>query len=574
MSENNQILEREAEQGAAPGVGEPAAPSPANSLMLKKRRKKRRKLIIGLSVTVVILAGIAVGLYYLFREPPSDLFPATQFLYRDSIRSFVTGSGLTAPKDSATITLSAGGTVLEVFVSEGDFVNEGDPLYIIDSTEAEAAVTEAQKSVDNYLKQLAALQKSYEDLTVTAPFKGILLDAIQIDPGSSVSPGTKIATLVDDSQFRLSLYFSYAYEHEIRVGQATTVSIPAAMNELPGTVSEINYVRRVTPEGASLFEVVITLDNPGTLTADMGASATMTASNGEPIYAYEGGALQYARSQDIITKAGGAALSVNLINYGQVSAGQTLLKMDADMNDDQVAALENQLKAAQENLESKQKNLANFRAVAPMSGTVLTCSLIAGQPVESGKIAVNIADTTTMVVTARIDERNVSHVKPGMSCEITQWGREGTNTFFGTVESVSLEGANENGISYFPAVITVFNPDGMLMSGMYVDYNLVASQSEDTLVAPLQSIKYTEAGTCLFVRADAPPENALDPEMLAGVDIPEGFYAIPVTVGVSDNNMAEIVEGAEDGMEVFTEYQSSSPEGMDGGYYGGGIMVG
>jgi hypothetical protein len=117
--------------------------------------------------------------------------------------------------------------------------------------------------------------------------------------------GQKIATLVDDSKMKLTLYFNYAYQDVISKGQPAVVSIPSTMSQLNGTVSEINYVKKITPEGAILFQAVITVDNPGTLTADMGATAVLTSPSNETIYPYEAGKLAYNRATDIVTKAAG-----------------------------------------------------------------------------------------------------------------------------------------------------------------------------------------------------------------------------------------------------------------------------
>ena len=104
-------------------------------------------------------------------------------------------------------------------------------------------------------------------------------------------------------------------------------------------------------------------------------------------------------------------------------------------------------------MEKAEQNLNNFNAVAPMSGTVQSCSLTVGEEVESGRVAISIADTTVMSVEAKVDSMNVGNVKPGMFCDIIQRGRDGEMHYGGVVESVSLEAKNENGYAYFPAVI-------------------------------------------------------------------------------------------------------------------------
>ncbi len=535
----------------------------------KKRNKKLIKRTIGIAVLVAVVGGIGFGLYSLFHEDAGSQEIMTGEVTRGSIESTVTGSGTAIPLKSETITLSGSGTVTEVYVSDGDFVNEGDPLYSIDSKDARTAVDDAKSTLENYQKQLKAIYDSYADLTVTAPFAGKLLETADIQVGDDVGSGTQLCKLVDDKTLKLELYFSYAYENEITVGKTAEVSIPATMDVRSGTVEKVNFVNRISPEGSRLFSAVISVQNPGTLSADMGATATLTTSGGEKIFPYEAGKLAYNRTADVVAKTSGKATSVNLLNYNDVSAGQVLLHLSAEEDDDErIASLENSISDAEEALQKAEKNLANFNAVAPMSGTVQSCSLNVGDEVENGRVAVSIADTTVMSVEAKVDSMNVGNVKPGMYCDVVQWGRDGEMHYSGVVESVSLEAKNENGYAYFPAVIKVDNPDGTMMSGMYVDYSLVASQSEDCLIVPVQAVRYTADGqACLLVQTDETPENALDPES-TGLDIPKGFVPVAVTVGLSDNFNAEITSGVNEYDVVFTQYISS------GGNSYSGMMIG
>ncbi len=558
----------------------------------KKRRKVLRKRIIGLGITLAICGGVAFGLYRLFHEEEPEKTVWSDVVYRGSISSMVTGTGSTKARSAKTLTLASGGVVRDVFVSAGDHVEEGDPLYNVDSTEAEKAVKDAQqavedahkgietaqKSVQDYEKQLGNLGRSYADLTVSAPFSGKMLDAENIQSGDRIGSGQRLGTLVDDSTMKLTLYFSYAFENDVTQGRAVDVSIPSTMQTLCGTVSEVNKLRRVTPEGSSLFEAVVTVSNPGTLTAGMGATASFLAASGEEVYPYEPGELNYSRSQEIEAKAGGDVLLANLHSYAQVTAGQTLLQIkEDDLSDeadainsnisnakDSVRRAEETLANAEESLEKAKKALEDYHAVAPMSGTVISCSLIPGETCESGRAAITIADTSVMLVDIQIDSMNIMYVQPEMPCDLTMYGSAGEQYFFGTVDTVSMEGKNENGYSYFPATVLVDNPDGEMKPGMPVDYSMVASQSDDCLLVPNQAVKQSALGTCVFIKADTPPENALNPDEL-GLDLPEGFHAVPVTVGLSDQTSAEIVDGVEEGQEVFVQYMTNSGDSWSGG---------
>lgn len=562
----------------------------------KRRRKILRKRLITLAVFLAVCGGVAFGLYQLFHEEEPEKTVWSDFVYRGSISSMVTGTGMTKARSAKTLTLASGGVVRDVFVSAGDHVEEGDQLYNVDSTEAEKAVKDAERAVEDahkgvesaektvrdYEKQLANLGHTYSDLTTTAPFSGKMLEAEKIQVGDRIYSDSRLGTLVDDSVMKLTLYFSYAFENDVTQGKAVTVSIPATMQSLGGTVAEVTKLRRVTAEGSTLFEAVVKVDNPGTLTSGMGATASLRGASGEEIYPYEPGTLEYNRSQEIQTKASGDVQTVNLHSYAQVSAGETLLQLkDDSLSDeadsinssissakDSVRRAEETLTNAEQGLEKAKKALEDYHASAPMAGTVISCSLVPGETCEAGRAAITIADTSVMLVDIQIDSMNIMYVEPGMPCDLTMWGSDGEQYFFGTVDSVSMEGKSENGYNYFPATITVDNLDGMMKPGMPVDYSMTASQSDDCLLVPNQAVKQSALGPCVFIKSDAPPANALGPDEL-GLELPEGFHAVPVTVGLSDQTSAEIVDGVEEGQEVFVQYMTNSGDSWS---MGGGMM--
>ena len=628
-----------------PVMTPPAAP-PAAPTGPKKKRKGRGKTIAG----ILIVAAIAIALvvlvwYFVFREDGSKGEVMTDFVTRGSIQSMVEGSGTTKAKDSATVTPGSG-TILELFVQEGDQVTAGQQLYRMDDTTARDAVTEAQKSVDNCNKELQAVYDKIAELSITAPHAGNLREVADLKVGDTVNEGDTIATLVNDTKLRLSLYYSYAYEGDIKVGQTAQISIPAIMAPVTGKVEQINKVRFVSPEGATHFEVVLVLDNPGTLAEGMDASAGLTAADGTPIYPYQNGKLEYYESTKITAKATGPVERVSLLNYGDVKAGQLLVQLGATDTDEEIASKENALKAAQEKLEEATKELEKYNAVAPIDGTVLQCSLTEGQEVSSGQ-GITIADTSQMIIEIQVDERNARYIKSGMMVDINQYG----TPYVGIVESVSMTASGENGVASIPAVVTVDNYDGSMIPGTYAEYSFVASESEDCLTVPVQAVKYVSfANVQLPETLDADPSAGMDDGMMddgmmddgmmdggmvddgmmdggmvdggvealpqsysggafadplgmvavpmpgggvvvdggsmssggasddsTGVivwvkskeapanailepdptwDCPEGFWAVPVEVGLSDNSKVEITRGLAEGQEVFIGYQN------------------
>lgn len=549
-----------------PAQTAPPAPSAGRPKKPLDKRKLRKAVIAG-AVVIALAAGGFVLYRFLTKQDTANSEIQTQTVQYGSIQSKVTGSGNAKAKESAAITLTAGGTVQEVFVSPGDTVTAGQPLYTIFSQDAQDQVTQAQTQVDNLNKEMSTLREDASNLTVRAPFAGKLINVKEFQPDQEVAKETVVATLVNDRKLKLSLYFSYAYENQIRAGQSVQVSIPTVMGSYTGTVEKINKVRFISPEGAVHFEAVIVFQNPGTLTAGMDASATLTASDGSAIYPYENGKTEYYETREIVTKAAGPVVSQgNLLDYADVSAGEALLTLGSSTIDEDIMAKQKEIDEAQKKLADAQKGLADFNAVSPIDGSVTSCTLTPGMEVKSGDTVITISNTTNMVVDITVDDRNIAFVQPGLTVELSDWNG---NTFIGTVTAINMGAAeSSNGMTSYPVTLTVDNQDGSLLAGMYLDYSFVASQSDDCMMVPMQSVKNipSEDGTStdyvVFIRADERPENAVDleiPEPEPGqppqYPSPEdGFYPVKVETGLSDNYNVEIKSGLNGDEEVFVNY--------------------
>lgn len=518
-------------------------------------RKKRRKMV---RLVIVLILLVAVGLV-LFKvlggKKESQSQVVTDVVQYGAITSTVEGSGLTKAKSSETITLTTAGTVLDVLVTEGQEVTAGTPLFTIDSPAAEAAVQKARSNVEGQEKRLSQAQKDIAGLNLSAGYPGKLMDVVTLNPGDTISKGTKVATLSDDTRLRLEQYYSYAYAGEIKAGQTVQVSIPSLMTTIPGTVEEVHMVSRITPEGSKLFSANIIVQNEGALTADMVASATITV-NGETVYPYEAGKLAYYRTGDLTSTVDGTVISSDLVNFLQVSAGQVLVRIDGEESEAELFTIQQDLETAKEELATAEKNLANCKATAPIDGKVIGLTIQPGDEIAANTTVVTISDTSIITVAANVDERNISYIKPGMSVELDQWGTPG----FGTVETVSLSSTVNNGVATYPITISMDNAEGTIQVNSYINYKLVASENDNCLVLPLQCVRTVskEDGTTInvvFVKADKKPEDAIETPPMEE-EIPEGFWAVPVEIGISDNHNVEIKSGVEEGTEVFTQIQS------------------
>lgn len=534
-----------------PGAGNAA--KPGSTLAKKKRRRLIRRLV--LLVVVVIALGVFAWKHFQGGEESGEGEVVVDMVQYGSITSVVESSGLTKAKNSETITLTTASTVMDVFVTEGQMVTEGDPLFVVDSPAAQAAVDKARSNVEGIQKQLSTAQKDLAGLNLTPGYSGKLLETVTLNPGDTISKGQKVALLADDTRMRLTQYYSYAYEGDLYEGQSVQVSIPALMASVAGTVEKVYMVSRVTPEGSRLFAAEIVIENEGVLADGMVASAT-TVVNGETVYPYEAGKLEYARVGDLCSTVSGTVISSRLVDYLQVSPGQVLVQIDGEASESEIFTIQQNLEEAQETLRVAEENLANCSAVAPISGKIIGLMATVGSELPANTAMVTVSDTSIITVTANVDERNISYIKPGMMVELDQWG----TMAMGTVESVSLSSTINNGVATYPIVISADNFDESIQVNSYINFKLTASQNDNCLVLPIQSVRTVgledgSTATVVYVKSDDRPDSAIDVPY-ADEEIPEGFWPVPVEIGIQDNYNVEIKSGVEEGTEVFTQIMS------------------
>ena len=539
----------------------------------KKARRKfpiKRAMALVVAAAVVVGGGFGIKTLFFQNETQTALTETTTY---GSLSTVIEGTGTTMPADSVTYTTASTAEITGVYVSAGDTVEAGDLLYTQDDSELDEEIegyqdelTELQNTLSDASDQLSELNERLADLTVTASFSGRITD-VTVRAGDSVGSGTKLATLVDDSKMILTQYFSYAYEDQVYVGMKAGVSIASLMTTLDGTVTEIKKVDRVTAEGTRCFAVTVTVDNPGALSEGMTGAGYLLTGSGEKLYPAVEGTLEPYASEDITATESGKLTAVNVDDYETVTAGAALFIIDGSDLEDQVETTQRSITQTQEKITQTQEKIteaeekrSDYQVTAEIDGKIIMVGVQEGEaPRQAGQTAVTLYNLDSMTITANIDELDIDSITMGMEVDITQSGAESDTHYTGTVTAISYEATNTNGVAYFPITITIPS-EGALSAGVNVSYTITVGDESEGVLAPIAALKSTSEGTCLFVKADTRPDNAVDLE--DGV-VPDGFYAVPVETGVSNSQYVRILSGVEEGVEVFTRYQQTAPSGGD-----------
>ncbi len=582
MEENKQ--EQQTDTASVPATEEkqPARIRNKYAEKLGKRRFQMPKWVKKL-IFAVFLAGIIVLAVFLVKTAnqsadTSDAENQTSFAMYQPLETYVEGVGTTAAKNTEQYGKEIKGEVLTVEVAIGDMVKAGDVLFTVDPEatrkELDTAVSElddAQRQVDEAASELQKAQKNLHNLSIAAPFSGKIIPSMDSDGnvtaykvGQTLSEGTLLGTMVDDTVMRLPLYFNEIYLDKIKVGAAAQVSIPVSMSNVTGKVASIERIQKISDEGVKLFRVNLTMSNPGTLKGDMAATATVFTADGNVLPA-DAGTLEYNREEAVTADVGGEIVKINGLDNYLYQAGDVICQLESTDAKTAIGTAQRSLESAQKTVTSKQervaelqKQIAESTVTAKIEGIVTNLTATEGQKLDGSSNVCTIADLTSIIVNADVSELDIDKVQNDMSVILTM-DQDESIQYTGTVTSVSMQAKNSSGDSggqsgnrVFPAVITLDAQDAAKLSpDRSVSYKIIVAQKENCLVVPSTAIVYTETGAAVYARQTEGVtfENAQPvPE---GSEVPADFVIVPVETGIFDENNTEIVSGVAEGTEVF-----------------------
>lgn len=557
------------EEGRISGLRQKLAvrlPGPRGTKGPRKPWSKKRIIVTVLAAAVLVSSG--VGTYALFFAQ-EERVAVTGVTTYGALNEAIEGSGTTTPADSVTYEVS--GTVLEWYVEAGQEVQEGDLLYVLDSSEAEDEILEYEVNLEDLYEQRSEIQEQIANQVVSAPFAGKIKE-IQVESGDDVQNGMTLATLVDDSAMKTTLYFSYTYQDDIYVGMPVTVSVADQMMTLEGTVTEIRYVDYTTTEGMKCFAVTVSVDNPGSLTQGTAVTCWAQGGDGSLLYAAGDGTLDFSRSQVLTAQASGELTAVNVVDYQRVSAGETLFVIDASGYETQLETVEKQIQNYEENIAELQEEIdTEYSRYADISGTVVSAEYATNRMTGEDVGSVVIYNQESMEISINVDELDVDYLEVGMPVTVYRTTSSSTVFYQGELTYLSLEATSgTSGVSTFAASITITPLEGQefdLSSGVTVYYSIDTSgeNSGESVLAPLNALCTYDDGYYLLVQADKRPDNAIDPAEVGGsvTDYPEGYYAVPVEAGDYNQQYVQILSGVEEGTTLFLRYQNAAPSGGD-----------
>ena len=224
-----------------------------------------------------------------------------------------------------------------------------------------------------------------------------------------------------------------------------------------------------------------------------------------------------------------------------------------------------QIVVQQQNVKKARTNLGYATITAPIDGVVLSKEVEEGQTVASAMTTPTLfiiaQDLTDMRVIADIDEADIGGVAQGQRVSFTVDAYP-NETFQGFVTQVRQEATTESNVVTYEVVISARNDDLKLKPGLTANVTIFTMEKSDVLTVPSKALRFT------------PTEAMLSKdETIENVDAPQKvwkqngnvFKAYPVTTGLSNGTLTEILTGLKEGDEIITEFHIASDFSAEAG---------
>lgn len=513
--------------------------------------KKSRKWIVLCVLAVAVIGGAAAFMSRTkAKAAKAETSYTTVSVEKRSITNSLTGSGTLQPADSYTVTTLVSGEVLSDAFEEGDMVEKDQLLYTIDSSDVSTTESQAQTSYSQ------ALKAKYP----TADISGTVSE-VYVSNGDAVNAGTELLKISASNDLTIDFQFSYANDGDFYVGQPARIYITGYAGYIDGTVAQVGGSSMANDTGMKMTTVRVKAANPGLVTGDCTASATIGNYT-----SYGQTTVKIGTGSTITASASGKVSGLTLMPGDSVSNGQRICTITGD-------SVDNQIENAKTSLENAQERLDDYRITSPITGTVVEKTVKAGDNVGTGSNSNStlciIYDLSYLQMTLNIDELDIDNVEVGQTVNITSDAKEG-QTFTGVVTKVSVVGTTSGGTTTYPVTVRIDDTEG-LRPGMNVDAEIVLTSADDVLAIPGTAVN---RGNTVLITSDSPSAaNALEQEA------PEGYVYVQVETGVSDDSYIEVTSGLQEGDTVAYLRTASSgsgnmmmggmPSDMGGGMGGG-----
>lgn len=411
------------------------------------------KKMIGLIAAVTILAMLVSGCG---SDDTQQTAQPTESPAQETAQN--TYLGTLKPVSEAKVIPSGKGEIISCPYEVGDTVSAGTLLYQIDDNGLSDTIATTKNAIAKSNIALSTAQENLDNLTVYAPTSGILHN-FTLKTGERVN-ASKIGDIVDESRLVAKVPFNEAQKAKIRTGNAATITSADMMASVSGTVSRIYDAKTASIGGSVLYNVEITISNPGGLSAGLSVDAAVETDSGT-VSSPVAGVLEGAQSSSVVSRGSGNAANIFVQDGQYVQKGQRILTID---NSSLRAAYDRAVLDKSDlniKLARLENDYADLFVYAPAGGTVTAKSKSVHDTISSSSESImTIADVSAFTLTVNVSEQTMQALTEGAQVSVDLAGAQ-SSTVSGTIQKIVREGAINGSGKTYPVTIYIPNAGGI-----------------------------------------------------------------------------------------------------------------
>lgn len=456
------------------------------------------------AVALVLVLAVVVGGWWVLSRMPAGAQNQGQWIEytveRGTISLEVAASGVVEPERTTSLSFKVPGRVLDVAVSEGDTVAEGELLASLDTAEIELQLRQAEAA-------LAVAEAQLEKATSGPATEDV--EAARAAVAAAVAGYERLRQGAVPEQLAIA-------ETQIRKAEI-------ALQQAQAAYDEVKWVGAVAALPQSLALQAATLD-------------------------YEAARANYELQ---VRGAEDSDLKNMLAQIAQARA--QLARLERGPEEADLAVLQAQVEQAAIGVESAQLQLGNARILAPYAGTVARVMVQEGQIAGAGVPAITVVDPASFHVTMKVDEADIGRVSAGQGATVRPESfpdlvLEGHVATVGAAPAAPEAGSTSvlggGGFVQYPVRIDIDERLTGLRSGMTAQVVVEVSRREDTLVVPNRGVQVDRTQGITYVE-----------KLVSGEVVP-----VEVMLGAPGEGVTEILAGLEEGDTIIIRSSSVRDE--------------
>lgn len=495
-------------------------------------KNKKKIVIIGIVGIVVLLA-----IFFIATSRKRRVFARgvegttnTATVSRGDIKVNITGSGTITPSDSKILVSEVAAEVLEIHVEEGDEVQKGDVLFVLDSKNLTEQINTKVNTVNNLSKNVNSYKEDIANLNVYASMSGYITNFNAV-VGDSINKNSSICGIIDDSTYIVSMNYYYNKNTPINEGDPVKIFIGETFTYLDGFVSATTDLMQSADVGGQTQTIEIEINNPGyTLENRSVNSAVISTQSGVQLSSIGTGTIKLNNTTNLKSKSSGTIKELYIKNGSHVNKGDLIMVLENDDLYDSLETAQKSLSDANEELQNARDDYSLYTITAPFDGTITTVNILVGDNVRTDTQLAKIVNNNEVEFDIDVDELDILDLEVGQKAYVTIDAIEETATtpLEGEVTKVSIEGTTMSSVTSYPVTISLAGSESIRM-GMNCSTEIEIKSATDVLVLPVEAIN--TKGDRYFVLMEDGSQREIE-------------------VGIYNEDYIEIVSGLEEGEKV------------------------